>query len=655
MLTSGLDPREFDHNIRPQDDLFGYVNALWIAQTPIPNDQVGWGSFFSLQRDAESAVHDILKECVNANDGERAQRQLGDLYRSFMDIDAVNARGSAALQPLFESVAQTKNMVDVMTLIGQWTREGLCAVIAVFASGDFSDPQRNIALLEQAGLSLPDESYYRDDQFSTVRQEFLTHVERMFALVNLDDAAARAARVVSLETAIASHHWDATRCRDNDQTSNLMKFEEVVTMSGPPEQHELLRSWALGMAAGNALSEVVVRQPSFLEGVVALSSPDRLSEWRDWLAWHAISALAPYLSDEIAETNFDFFGRTLTGTPQRRERWQRATSFANSAMGDAVGQLYVERFYPESARHEMDLLVSSLIEAYRCSITELAWMGATTRERALAKLELLGARIGFPQSWTSYDDIETSPTDLIANVVATQRSAFRRELAKCLRRVDREEWMMTPQTINAYYYPAYNQVVFPAAILQPPFFDPARDPATNFGAIGSIIGHEIGHAFDDQGSKFDGNGLKTQWWEQSDREEFELRAQALIEQFEGLRPRATPELSVNGALTVGENIGDLGGVAIAWRAYEIYLDGEEAPYIDGLSGVQRFFLSYARNWRLVYRTEIAHQLIVGDPHSPAEFRCNQIVRNVDAFYEAFEVTEGDALFLAPEQRISIWS
>jgi putative endopeptidase len=389
-------------------------------------------------------------------------------------------------------------------------------------------------------------------------------------------------------------------------------------------------------------------------GLGSLLTADRLDSWTDWLRWQLIRSSAPYLTKAFVEANFEFYGKTLTGTPELRARWKRGVSFVEGAMGEAVGRIYVERHFSPAAKTAMDALVAHLIDAYRNSITDLDWMTAATRGRALEKLSKFTPKIGYPDTWRDYSKLVIVPDDLLANVRATTEFEFQRELGKIGKPLDRGEWFMTPQTINAYYNPGFNEIVFPAAILQYPFFDEGRDAAANFGAIGAVIGHEIGHGFDDQGSQYDGDGRLTNWWTDEDRAAFEQRTAALIAQYESLEPEGLPGHHVNGALTIGENIGDLGGLAIAWKAYLLSLAGAEPPVIDGMTGAERFFLSWAQAWQIKVREEEALRLLSIDPHSPNEFRCNQIVRNIDEFGATFGLAESDALWLAPEARVRIW-
>ena len=473
----------------------------------------------------------------------------------------------------------------------------------------------------------------------------------MFEVLELSHPAERAQRVFQWETKLASHHWDQVRCRDANATYNLRRWRDVeAAMPGVD-----IDRWreAAGLGA-DAVAELVVRQPDFLAGVAEVWAQATIDEVVDWLTWGLVVQFFPYLHREAVELHFDFFGRTLTGTPELRARWKRGVSFVESVMGEAVGRLYVERHFPPESKHQMDALVERLLEAYRESISTLTWMSEETKQRALAKLATFTPKIGYPNKWRDYSALTVSATDLVANVEAAAEFEFQRELAKLGRPIDRDEWFMTPQTVNAYYNPGFNEIVFPAAILQYPFFDPHRDAAANYGAIGAVIGHEIGHGFDDQGSRFDGDGRLTDWWTAEDRQRFEELTAGLIDQFSQLEPRQLPGHFVNGELTIGENIGDLGGLAIAWKAYQASLGGAEPPVIDGTTAAQRFLLSWAQSWRFKARDEEAKRLLQIDPHSPAEFRCNQIARNLDVFYEAFDVSPDNELWLDADKRISIW-
>jgi putative endopeptidase len=649
-LSSGFAQSELHDDIRPQDDLYRYVNGPWIEHTEIPADKARYGTFDILADGSEAAIREILEESLSAAEGTEA-RKVGDLYASFLDEARANELGAAPLDDRLAQVARLSSIPELLELIGSLQRLGGPGFYMIFVDNDPGDPDRYIVQLEQGGLSLPDESYYREEHFAAIREAFVGHIERMFNLVGVSDAKARAQRIFTLETSIASHHWDAVASRDIEKTYNLMSLTDVVALFGDVA----LDSWIAGIdAPTNALQEVSLRQPSLASGLAQLLDEGNLPSWKDWLTWQLVAGYAPYLSSVIVDEHFDFYGRTLTGASELRPRWKRAVALVEGGMGEAVGKIYVERHYPHEVKDRMDVLVANLIEAYRQSITNLEWMSAATRERALEKLDAFTPKIGYPVRWRDYSTLPVDRDDLIANVHAAGAFEFKRNLDKIGQNVDRDEWFMTPQMVNAYYNPGFNEVVFPASILQPPFFDAGRDEAANYGAIGSIIGHEIGHGFDDQGSKFDGTGKLNDWWEASDRAAFEVRTNALIGQYDVLSPVLAPELHVNGGLTVGENIGDLGGVSIAWKAYLLSLDGSEPPVIDGFSAAQRFFMAWAQVWRDKEHKEEVERLLAIDPHSPPEFRTNQIARNIDEFFDAFSVTEGDSLWLAPSDRVSIW-
>ncbi|MBG6212531.1 putative endopeptidase [Cryobacterium sp. CAN_C3] len=647
---SGINQNELDSKVRPQDDLFRHVNGKWIARSEIPADKARWGSFMMLAEDAEKAVREIIVEAQTAPTGS-LERKFGDLYTSFLDEERIEALGATPLTSDLAAVDAVTTISELLATLGRLERGGVAGAFHLYVDNDPGNPERYLVFIAQGGIGLPDESYYREEKFAEIRTKYREFLERMFTLAGFADAAARAGRVLDLETELASHHWDKVATRDSEKTYNLRTWGQVSALAAGAD----VDLWLDGLdAPAGALEEVVVREPSYIAGLAATLTDDRLESWQDWLRWQVIRSSAAYLSSDFVESNFDFYGRTLSGTPQLRDRWKRGVSLVEGALGEAVGRIYVERHFKPSAKASMDVLVANLVAAYENSITTLDWMTEETRGRALEKLSKFTPKIGYPVTWRDYSSLEITAGDLISNVRAAGEFEFQRELGKIGKPLDRDEWFMTPQTINAYYNPGFNEIVFPAAILQFPFFDDARDPAANYGAIGAVIGHEIGHGFDDQGSKYDGDGRLIDWWTADDKTAFELRTTALIAQFEGLEPQAIPGNTVNGALTIGENIGDLGGLSIAWKAYLLSLNGAESPVIDGLTGQKRFFLSWAQAWQMKLRDAEAIRLLAIDPHSPNEYRCNQIVSNIPAFYEAFQVGEADALWLAPEKRVTIW-
>lgn len=648
---SGLALDELSAEIRPQDDLFRHVNGAWLDRTEIPEDKARWGSFHLIAEQAEKDVRAIVEETRDAEPGTES-RKIGDLYTSFMDTERITELGAAPLAEQLSRADAIDSIPALLRTLGELERDGIGGLVGLYIEPDPGNPQRYVPFLVQGGLSLPDESYYRLENFEAVRTAYRGHIERILDLAGLPDAAASADRIFALETEVATHHWDNVRSRDAVATYNLKTWDEVTELAGVD-----LRPWLEGTAPGreDAFAEANVYQPSFFEGLGSLLTEERLEDWKAWVRFRIVHGAAAFLSDEFVDENFAFYGTQLTGVPVNRERWKRGVGLAEAAMGEAIGRVYVERHFPPSAKVAMDELVANLIEAYRESITNLEWMTAETRERALAKLDAFTPKIGYPVKWRDYSTLEIDAGDLVGNVRRAHIHEHDRQIGRIGGEVDRDEWYMTPQTVNAYYNPLMNEIVFPAAILQHPFFEADRDAAANYGGIGAVIGHEIGHGFDDQGSRFDGDGSLRDWWTDADRTAFEERTSVLIEQYNALVPRGLAEENkVNGALTIGENIGDLGGLGIAIKAYELSLNGEEAPVIDGYTGIQRLLLSWAQIWQQKGRDAETIRLLTIDPHSPNEFRCNQIVRNIDAFYDAFDVTESDELWLDADKRVTIW-
>lgn len=642
-LSSGIDLGELSDDIRPQDDLFQHVHAKWLARTEIPSDRARWGSFAVLADVAEQSVREIIEESTDAEPGTE-QRKVGDLFASFMDKDAIEARGIDPIRPLLERADAVQTIDDVQRLVGEFDRTGGPSFFGEYVDNDPGQPDRYIVNIVQGGIGLPDESYYREASFADLRERYSAYLETMFGHLGSENAKAEAAAVFALETELAAKHWNAVDSRDSVRTYNLVELASAY-----PD----LATWLAATGSTAALAEVHLHQPSFVDGLIGLLTEERVDDWRSWLRVGVLRAYAPYLTKEISSDNFAFYGTALTGAPEQRERWKRGVSLVEGGIGDAVGKIYVERHFPPRAKAAMDEIIAHLIAAYRDSMSTLSWMSDETRQRALEKLDSFMPKIGYPVRWKQYDALEIGD-DVVSNVQAVHAFEHDRELRKIGAPLDRDEWFMNPQTVNAYYNPGFNEIVFPAAILQPPFFNPDRDAAANFGAIGAVVGHEIGHGFDDQGSKYDGDGRLHDWWTEADRLRFDELTAALIVQYDALSPSEAPEHKVNGSLTIGENIGDLGGLGIAWKAYLRALGGAESPVIDGLTGAQRFFLSWAQAWQIKIRHEEAVRLVSIDPHAPNEHRTNQIVKNLDAFIEAFGVSEGDQMWLDPELRVSIW-
>ena len=642
---AGMNP-----TVRPQDDLFGHVNGRWLDTAEIPADRSSWGPFVMLADGAEAQVKEIIEDAASGSFSGENPKKVGDLYASFMDEGRAEELGAAPIADDLARVDALGSVSELVGFLGSLERHGGAGVFGAYVDTDDRDSDRYVVNMAQGGLGLPDESYYRDVKFADIRTAYLEHVERMFVLAGRTSPGQAARQVVEVETRLAAGHWERADTRDVIKTYNLMTLDELEA-AAPAFDFD---AWTKGLGAQqSALSEVVVRQPSYLTHLSKALEEVSLDDWKAWVAIRVIRAAAPYLSSGFVEENFDFYGKTLSGTPELRARWKRGVSLVESAIGEAVGEIYVERHFPPMSKALMDELVANLTEAYRRNIEKLDWMGEDTKQRAFEKLKTFRPKIGYPEKFRDYSALAVEPDDLVAN--ARRAAAFEsdRQLAKIGAPVDRDEWFMLPQTVNAYYNPGTNEICFPAGILAKPFFSPDADAAENYGGIGAVIGHEIGHGFDDQGSQYDGAGNLNEWWTADDRARFSERSDALVKQYDGFSPRSLPDQFVNGSLTVGENIGDLGGLTIAHKAYLISLDGEPAPVVDDLTGSQRVFLNWAYVWRTKRRKEQEQQYLAIDPHSPPEFRAN-IVRNLDEFHEAFDTQDGDGLWLDPDDRVRIW-
>jgi putative endopeptidase len=651
-MKSGIDLRHQKPTVRPQDDLYRHVNGAWIDNAEIPADRSSDGAFYELYQSAEQHVREIIEE-LGASGGTKGSvaQKIGDLYGSFMDEEKANALGISPIAKDLELALSVSDANQFHKVLGDFESRGLGGIFYQYITTDNMDSNTNIAYIGQSGLSLPDEAYYREEEFAEIRSAFVEHVTKMFTLAKIENPAAKADAILKLETEIASKHWDQVKDRDAVLTYNKMSYAELKA-SAPDFDWD---TWlATSKVPSKVMATVIVRQPSFFTGLGEILKNFNSEAWSAWLAWHLLSGTASYLSSEFVDESFAFYGTKLSGTPELKARWKRGVGLVEGSLGEAVGQIYVEKHFPPAAKTRMVELVANLIEAYRIDIAALTWMTSETKTKAFEKLDKFTPKIGYPDKWRDYSALDISRDDLIGNLARVTKFNQDYEFAKIGAPVDRTEWLMTPQTVNAYYMPGMNEIVFPAAILQPPFFDIDADDAANYGGIGAVIGHEIGHGFDDQGSKYDGDGNLNNWWTDLDRAEFEKRADKLIAQYEELRPLEAQDVHVNGALTIGENIGDLGGLTIAYKAYQLSLDGKTPPVIDGLTGYQRFFMGWAQCWRQKMRGEEVRRRVATDPHSPDEFRCNQVVRNLNEFYEAFNLSEKDALYLPESERVRIW-
>jgi putative endopeptidase len=645
----GVDLAAMDKSVRPGDDFFRHVNGRWLATTKIPSDHSSWGAFDELEVQAEADVRSIIETAAATKGvkGSNAQK-IGDYYAAFLDTARIEQLGLAPAQAALDEIANLKTHTQVAALIA---RPGmpLDGPITYGISLDEKNPDRYIVAIEHAGLSLPDREYYlkTDAQFVEIRARFQAHAQKMLALAGHKDAQAEAAAILALETEIAKLHWERAKRRERELTYNLMT---VASLAKDAPAYPWAAAFASSRLGG--IQEVVVAEWSAVPALGRLFEATPVATWRTYLAYQYLTAEAAVLPKAFDAENFDFYGRVLNGQPEQRERWKRAVRATNAALGEAVGEIYVARKFPPASKAAMDALVANLRNGYAQHIASVPWMTPETKKVALEKLAAFRPKIGYPSKWRDYSNLEVMPGDAFGNRRRAAIFEWDRELNRLNKPTDRDEWDMTPQTVNAYYNPVFNEVVFPAAILQPPFFNASADPAVNYGAIGGVIGHEMGHGFDDQGAKSDAKGVLRTWWQAQDVEAFEQRTGKLAEQYDQFQ--ALPGLHLNGRLTLGENIGDLGGLTVAHDAYLISQHGRAAPAIEGYTADQRFFMGWAQIYRELNRDEALRNQVMTDPHSPGEFRVNGVVRNVDAWYAAFGVKPGDKLYLPPEQRAKIW-
>ncbi len=645
---SGIEVALMDTTVRAQDDFYRYVNGGWLDKTEIPADLPTIGSFIDLFLESERKRHDILEELAVKKDRSADEQKLGDLYATFMDSAAVESAGIAPLQPELDAIAALQSKDDLLAWFGKCWRNGIQSPTGVFIDGDFEDSKQNMLYMVQSGIGLPNRDYFlkNDPQLVAVRGQYQAYIAKLFDLAGVPDGERRAKNVVALETGIAKAQWPAEETREESKTHNRYRVADLNKLSADVDWTRLFHGAGL-----DDLTELNVNEPSYLTGMGTLVRTTPLDTWKDYAAFKLIHATAPLLSSPFTDANFQFT-RLIAGTRAQPERWKRGTRFVEGMMGMALGRIYVERNFPPEAKARMDQLVANVEAAMKDNIQELAWMGPETREKAEEKLAKFTPQIGYPKKWIDYTTLEIEPGDLVGDARRANAFEFQRQMNKLGQPVDPDEWGMTPQTVNAYYDPPLNKIVFPAAILQPPFFDMTADDAVNYGAIGAVIGHEISHGFDDQGRKYDGDGNLKDWWTARDDSAFTQRADQLVEQFDAYE--ALPGLHVNGRLTLGENIGDLSGLTIAHRAYEKSLNGKESPLIDGLTGDQRFFMGWATIWRSKMTDQLTRAVVLSNPHAPDRFRVNGVMRNMPEFYTAFNVEPGDSLYLPPEQRVKIW-
>lgn len=653
----GVDTEAMDPDVRPQDDLFRYVNGRWLSTTEIPADKSRYGSFDVLREESERNVRTIIEDAAAGRVVDPDARKVGDYYTAYMDSARVEALGIAPLRPDFDRLDAVRSREDLARYFAQ-NRAGFGpAPVAGYVSVDDRDSDRHVFFVTQSGLGLPDKSYYLDDRFADARAGYVAYLERLYELAGWDGGAEAAQTVLDVETKLAERQWTRIQNRDPEARYNPMSVAALVA-AYPNVGFDVMLA---ELGVDRRVDSLIVRQPSYLAGLDSLMAEVPLEDWKTYARARTLSDAAGVLPRAFAEANFDFYGRQLSGSEADRPRWKKAVSAVSGTLGEAVGRVYVDRHYPQAAADRMEELILNLQEAFRGSINENPWMTDATKAEALRKLDNYTFKIGHPEEWEDYSELAVSPDDLVGNIRATAEWALQDNLDKLDEPVDKAEWGMTPQTVNAYYNPAFNEIVFPAAILQPPFFNVEADDAVNYGGIGAVIGHEFSHGFDDQGSQYDADGNLQNWWSDEDRAEFEDRAARLVAQYDAYAP--LPDANVQGRLSLGENIADLAGLTMAHRAYRLSLDedgdgvvseSEEAPTIDGFTGDQRFFMGWAQVWRTLYREAALRQHLQTGPHSPGEYRANGPLAHIPGFYTAFDVQPGDALYVAPEDRIVLW-
>ncbi len=651
-LVSGVETEYTDDATRAQDDFYRHQNGKWLDTFEMPADKARYGSFTKLSDDSEAHLRELIEAAAKADgkaDGSEAQK-IGDLYNSFMDEAKIEELGLEPLADKLAAIDAIKDKKEIPALMAQLTEIGVGLPFVPGVHQDNKDSTKYVVDLFQAGLGLPDRDYYLKDtdKYKATRAGYVSYAEKVLGLAG-DKAAAKTAKdIFGLETELAKVQWDKVSNRDPVKTYNKVELDKLAALA---PGYDFKSYFEAGDIAGK-IDYVIVSQPTYLTGFAKLLTKTPLPVWKAYFKWRLLNEYAPYLPKAYVDENFAFFGTTIRGIPEIRPRWKRGVEVVEAALGEGVGKLYVEKYFPPENKARMEALVSNLLEAYKQSVDTLDWMSPETKKQALEKLAKFSPKIGYPKNWRDYSALTVTAGDLIGNVARANTFEYRRNIDKLGKPIDRDEWGMTPQTVNAYYNPELNEIVFPAAILQPPFFNVAADDAVNYGGIGAVIGHEISHGFDDQGSQYDGDGNLRQWFTEDDLKNFKAKTKALVEQYAAYEP--VPGYHVNGELTLGENVADQSGIAIAYKAYKLALGGKEAPVIDGLTGDQRFYAGWAQVWRGKSRESEAIRLLTVDPHSPQSVRGNATLVNQEGFYKAFDVKEGDKMYLPPEKRVTIW-
>lgn len=648
--VSGIDLTAMDRKVRPQDDFFRYVNGTWLRDTEIPSDKSRYSMFSVLSDEVDKNLQSIIQDASKSQAAKGSNKQkLGDMYRSFMDQERIEQLGLQPVQEELDSIAKIADLSDLASVMGELYRLGISQPFGFYVYPDAKNPQINGFWLYQSGLTLPDRDYYlkKEEKYQKYRADYKRYIEELLTLANYENSARAADRILALETRIAEKHISRTESRDAEKNYNKRTIKEVKALLAGLDWD----SYAQPLGISD-VDEAIVRNYPYFEALGEIMASTDLNEWRDYLTFHLLDSAATSLPKSFVDLHFGFHATTLKGVPKNQPRWKRGVNATSGALGEVLGQEYVARHFKPEAKAKMEKLVENLTKAYGASIKELKWMSDETKVKALEKLANFKPKVGYPDKWRDYSALEIDPADLMGNLKRSSIFETAHEVSKIGKNVDPVDWGMTPQTVNAYYSPTRNEIVFPAAILQPPFFNLEADDAVNYGGIGGVIGHEIGHGFDDQGSKYDGGGNLKSWWTAEDRKAFDALGDRFVAQYNEYSP--IEGLNVNGRLTLGENIGDLAGVAIGYKAYQMSLEGKPAPVIDGLTGPQRFFMGWAQVWRSKMREDALRARLLSDPHSPAQYRVLGPLKNVDAFYQAFDVKKGDKMYLSPEDRVKIW-
>ena len=649
--TSGIELQYIDSSVAPQQNFYEHINGLWLKNTAIPDDKARWGTFDILHEASIDQLHKIVDELAQKNPSQGSTEQkVATLYANFMDEATIESLGIRPIQAEINRVDAIKNKKQFASLFAHFSRIGVESPFDAGIGQDNKDSTKIIAGIGQSGLGLPDRDYYlKDDaKFKEIRAEYLKYIEKTLTLAGDPSAAKKAQDILKLETQIAKAQWDNVQNRDPQKTYNIYKTQDLNKLS--PSIH--WQDYLVGQELNDKIKTIQVTQPSYFKGLSPIIDQNALDVWKAYFKFHLVNDFSSLLSKNFVDNQFDFYSRKLNDVKQQRERWKRGVQLVNGTLGESLGKVYVEKYFSPEKKQRMEQLVQNLLKAYKQSIEQLDWMSPTTKVEAQKKLTSLVVKIGYPNKWRDYSNLEIKQNDLVGNVIRSREFEHKFAINKLGKPVDREEWGMTPQTVNAYYNPSMNEIVFPAAILQPPFFDMNADDAVNYGGIGAVIGHEISHGFDDQGSQFDSLGNMKNWWTKQDHEKFKAKTSALVAQYSAYEP--VPGFHINGELTLGENIADNSGLAIAYKAYKLSLNGQAAPVLDNLTGDQRFYAGWAQVWRGKTREAKQIELIKTDPHSPGQVRGNGTVLNQPAFYDAFQIKEGDKMYLAPNKRVIIW-